>query len=188
MKNARFAIIVLIGLLFFAALNVSGVGHAQPQGATPDSSTKAPDTAVKEASPWTTFWFPALRVFSAFAIGLVGSSAYFAGVYLGFIERRSRPMILKFLLFPKGTTNLPRIAWFVAFGGLIAAVFQWAQLDALAPIQALVLGASWPSALTRAMSGGQLLEKDVTDVDPSDVPVPAGRRPEDTASAEVVVS
>jgi hypothetical protein len=32
-------------------------------------------------------------------------------------------------------------------------VFQWAQADVLAPIQAFVLGATWPSVVTRIMTG-----------------------------------
>lgn len=48
--------------------------------------------------------------------------------------------------------HLGRIAIFCGFGGVVALVFQLADVGKLVPIQAFVLGATWPSVVTRVMS------------------------------------
>lgn len=88
-------------------------------------------------------------------VGVLGSGAFFCGVYTGFISRDSRKMILEFLVdfeTPQNSRLKNQIAFFV-FGGVVAGVFQWAQPGTFAPIQAFVLGATWPSVVTRIMSG-----------------------------------
>ena len=46
-----------------------------------------------------------------------------------------------------------RVLIFCLFGGLVALVFQLADMTDLIPIQAFVLGATWPSVVTRVMAG-----------------------------------
>lgn len=95
------------------------------------------------------------------------------GVYLGFISRQSRAGILEYLerrsrfraSYDEGAVGAevplkpPRarwlcVGWFCLLGGLVAAVFQAAQVESFMPIQAFVLGATWPSVVTRVMAGG----------------------------------
>ena len=90
------------------------------------------------------------------AVGFLGASAYFVGVVTGFIDPTSREEVLLHLL--NDTTQKPpsrrwllRVYFFV-FGGVVAAVFQAAQGETFAPIQAFVLGITWPSVVSRSMS------------------------------------
>jgi len=104
-----------------------------------------------------------LVLITAFVIGTAGAAAFHLGVYAGFIARESRPGLLEFLHteFMNRTTvsarekqvaRLLRTA-FWCFGGIVAVVFQAADADSLVPIQAFVLGASWPTVVTQLMSG-----------------------------------
>jgi hypothetical protein len=104
-----------------------------------------------------------LVLMTAFVIGTAGAAAFHLGVYAGFIARESRPGVLEFLHteFLNRTTitqqemslaRTLRIA-FWCFGGVVAVVFQMADADSLVPIQAFVLGASWPTVVTQLMSG-----------------------------------
>jgi hypothetical protein len=97
-----------------------------------------------------------INVLAAMMIGFLGAGAYYIGVYTGFIERSSREYVLLFL--SKDVNKKPPIMFyhgffFFFFGGVVAAIFQWAQADTLAPIQAFVLGITWPSVVSRSMSG-----------------------------------
>jgi hypothetical protein len=104
-----------------------------------------------------------LVLITAFLIGTFGAAAFHLGVYTGFIARESRPGLLQFLHVEFATrtrvTELERrLVWFLrisfwCFGGIVAVVFQMADADSLVPIQAFVLGASWPTVVTQLMSG-----------------------------------
>jgi len=48
--------------------------------------------------------------------------------------------------------SLAKVLAFVALGGGIALVFQWAQGVVFAPIQALVLGATWPTVISNFLA------------------------------------
>jgi hypothetical protein len=105
----------------------------------------------KEFLPGSSNGLKILNIVAAALIGFAGASAFFAGVRFGFISSESRDQMLRYLKHPPN----PRIdrMFFYSFGGIVAAIFQWAQPDVLAPIQAFVLGATWPSVVTRIMSG-----------------------------------
>ena len=108
------------------------------------------------------------NVLLAFFVGAMGAWAFHLGVLTGFISRTERPRILEFLL---DTQQRPRngiIVCFIATGGIVAAVFQAAQADTFAPIQAFVLGATWPSVVTRIMSGEGVRPASL--VNPADTP------------------
>lgn len=105
----------------------------------------APDNGFR-----TTCEFPILA--KAFIVGSLGACAFLLAVYSGFISRQSRTLILQYLVKDEKIRPV-LVILFGAFGGIVAAVFQWAQPQIFAPIQALVLGATWPSVVMRFMSG-----------------------------------
>ena len=90
----------------------------------------------------------------AFLIGAFGAACYYMGVYFGFIDRGVRSKTLEFLL-SKDKDQDPRVnySFFCFLGGVVATVFQSAQMDTLVPIQAFVLGATWPSVVNRMITG-----------------------------------
>lgn len=97
-----------------------------------------------------------LRIFNILAaalIGTLGALAFYAGVKFGFISRDTRKTLLEFLPDSAVGIAVRSRKHFYFMGGIVAAIFQWAQPDVLAPIQAFVLGATWPSVVTRIMSG-----------------------------------
>ncbi len=85
-------------------------------------------------------------------VGILGAISFYYGVYTGFIGRESRSETLQYLSGPLGN-RLHYTGVFCLLGGVVAAVFQAAQHETFAPIQAFVLGATWPSVVTRIMSG-----------------------------------
>jgi len=116
----------------------------------------------------------------AFAVGVLGAFAFYFGVFVGFIGRESRDKTLQYFGF--GWSNLGRIFLFCVTGGIVAAVFQSAQLQAFTPIQAFVLGATWPSVVTQIMSGdGSKMTSGarMTDASPASIPAPAGQSAKD---------
>ena len=92
-----------------------------------------------------------LNILAAVLIGSLGALAFYAGVKFGFISPESRRRLLLYL--PDERYARPSRNYFYFLGGVVAGIFQWAQPDVLAPIQAFVLGATWPSVVTRIMSG-----------------------------------
>jgi hypothetical protein len=127
-----------------------------------------------------------INVFLAGIVGVLGSIAFYYGVYTGFIGRSNRAETLQYL---SGSTNrFHYIAMFYVLGGVVAGVFQAAQFDTFAPIQAFVLGATWPSVVTRIMSGsssGVESARSLADKPPDEVPrVTTDKK---TADAQVVL-
>lgn len=96
-----------------------------------------------------------LNIMAAVLIGGLGALAFYAGVKFGFISPESRKNLLSYL--PEARTARPSRTHFYFLGGVVAGIFQWAQPDVLAPIQAFVLGATWPSVVTRIMSGSNTM-------------------------------
>jgi hypothetical protein len=130
----------------------------------------------------------ARSVTGAFVVGTLGAAAFFLGVFFGFISRDSRERLLEYLS-NKNTGTIDRwpLILFCIFGGVVAAVFQAAQAAIFAPIQAFVLGATWPSVVTRIMSGNgqQPSLTALASGPPSQIPAPkAGGS---AADAEVVI-
>ncbi len=96
-------------------------------------------------------------VVGATLVGAIGSAAYLTALLLGFLgdiallQMRPRFELLSGKPLTK-RLSMGRIALFVLFGGAIAAVFQMGQGDVFAPIQALVLGATWPTVISQIMA------------------------------------
>jgi MFS family permease len=96
---------------------------------------------------------------AAFAVGLIGSSAYLAALLFGFLGNQAIDQLGSKFETVKGNPatkrlSVRRLALFSFFGGGIALVFQWAQGGVFAPIQALVLGATWPTIISQWLSRG----------------------------------
>jgi hypothetical protein len=90
-------------------------------------------------------------------IGAIGSAAYLTALFLGFLGDTARNQFRPRFLVPKGQPALPKLSAprlfaFVIFGSGVALVFQLAQRDVFAPIQAFVLGATWPTVLSQMIS------------------------------------
>ncbi len=123
------------------------------QETNPPSTNTVLKTETRPIDPlWTKEGFRSVT--GAFIVGSLGAGAFFLGVFCGFISRESRERLLEFLGDrATGTPKTLLLLAFCAFGGVVASVFQAAQASLFAPIQAFVLGATWPSVVTRIMSG-----------------------------------
>jgi hypothetical protein len=96
-----------------------------------------------------------LNLILTFVIGVAGSGAYYFAVYIGLIGRRSdgkRSEAAKYLVREDDSIYLIRLLLFLFFGGIVSLVFQLPQASAFAPIQAFVLGATWPSVVDRMIA------------------------------------
>jgi uncharacterized membrane protein len=169
-----------------ASGELSSSDHSSDKGSvtiprsTPEEMQKAKDGTTASASGETGLLsYKKLGIlgvlFCSFAIGCAGGLCYYMGVYFGFIDRRERDSILQYM-----TTG--QAFWlFCALGGIVALVFQTAQIDTLVPIQAFVLGATWPSVVNRMISGNSSGPGKLTDIinskDAASVPLPAGTDP-----------
>lgn len=91
--------------------------------------------------------------FQAFIVGMIGSFAYYTALRLGYVGGDQRNALLDLF-------NQKRIVWFCVVGGCIGAVFQLAQLTTFAPIQALVLGITWPTLVGQYVTGARDLKVD----------------------------
>jgi hypothetical protein len=106
------------------------------------------------------FWnqHPLFRgVGGASVIGAGGSSAYLGALLLGFLGDQTLAQFKTRFQRIDQKTGLPvlspwRIAIFVIFGALIASVFQLPQGGTFAPVQALVLGATWPTVISQILT------------------------------------
>lgn len=120
-----------------------------------------------------------VNILFAVVIGFCGAMAFYIGVYYGFIAKESRTDITKYIV------SRQSVAVFAAFGGIVAGVFQWAQGETLAPIQAFVLGATWPSVVTSIMPSSTTAPQKPT---PTDVVSGATTAPSGQPSkAEVLI-
>lgn len=113
--------------------------------------------------------------------------AFYYGVYTGFINPDSRKKTLQHF---SGTfwNRVHYIGMFYVLGGVVASVFQAAQPDVFAPIQAFVLGATWPSVVTRLLSGAAeptTTGRALADATPNTIPRPTSNKT--AADAEVVL-
>jgi len=185
-----FQVILVMILLFLVAFCVS-------QWQRPQSSIPADSATVSVEQPRVTRLFgpvanelweiakshkektiKLVNIFCATLIGFAGALAFYAGVYFGFINPESRTDITKYIVSSRA------VAVFAVLGGVVAGVFQWAQADTLAPIQAFVLGATWPSVVTRIMSGSPAPPAKPTPTDLVSGSASAGGQP---SKAEVVI-
>jgi len=77
-------------------------------------------------------------------IGMIGSLSYYISLRLGFLQGEK---VLSNLQAHHGAV------WFVLTGGLVALVFQLAQLATFAPVQSFVLGITWPTLISQYLAG-----------------------------------
>jgi hypothetical protein len=150
-------LMILLIVLFVFALQIASFSRARISlPSQPNTSQETRDLTVFGAKPEQILQFieappkpirSVANVFFAMLIGFAGAMAFYAGVYFGFIAPESRNDITKYIVSSRSINT------FALLGGVVAGVFQWAQPDVLAPIQAFVLGATWPSVVTRIMSG-----------------------------------
>lgn len=101
---------------------------------------------------------PAIRgAIGAVVIGAVGSAAYLTALLLGFLGDTALEQLRPRFEVVSGSPavkklSAARVALFILFGAAIAAVFQLAQGGVFAPVQALVLGATWPTVISQVLS------------------------------------
>jgi MFS family permease len=101
----------------------------------------------------------------AFLVGVIGSTAYLTALLLGYLGDQALDQIGSKFETVKGTPSVKslsrrKLTIFALFGGGIALVFQWAQGVVFAPIQALVLGATWPTIISQFLSRPGETDKD----------------------------
>jgi hypothetical protein len=96
--------------------------------------------------------FPLWNVVGAFVIGVFGSWAFVVAVGGGFVDHRSKVAIQAMSSSP-GVISL-----YLFLGGIISGVFQLGSPNAFAPIQALVLGVTWPSVISQYLAGQNKLD------------------------------
>lgn len=89
----------------------------------------------------------------AFLIGALGGSAYLIAAWAGFVGKddSSRDRVLKYFGQSGGFVLVP--AYIVTAGG-IALVFQLPERG-LVPIQAFIIGCTWPAVVSNYLSGRQ---------------------------------
>ncbi len=90
-------------------------------------------------------------------IGVIGSTAYYTALNFGYLGGKDRDELLK--------TFRPRsrVVWYATIGGLVAAVFQLAQITSFAPVQSFVLGITWPILISQYLAGrGETLLDQIT--------------------------
>src|SRR4051812_34424808 len=87
------------------------------------------------------------NVVLAFVIGGIGSAAYLATLVFRFATGPLSDQVMPHLLTRRG-----RLV-FTSIGGLVAVVFQMPQLAQLSPIQAFVLGITWPMLVNQYIAG-----------------------------------
>jgi hypothetical protein len=92
------------------------------------------------------------NLFGSFLIGLIGALCYCWGIKYGFIQHDSDTG-------PSYMQTPMDMLLFCSLGGLVALVFQSPQAETLTPIQAFVLGATWPSVVNRVISGNSQITK-----------------------------
>lgn len=90
----------------------------------------------------------------ATSVGIFGSTSYFSALYFGFMKNDE--VFRK--ICPSGDSQCQKICkvvWFIFIGGIIAMIFQIPQKDQFVPIQAFVLGTTWPSVVSQILTGAQ---------------------------------
>ena len=132
---------------------------------------------------------PVLRAMAAaFLVGVIGSAAYLVALLFGYLGDLALDQLGSKFETAKGTPAVKqlsgrRLAIFAFFGGGIALVFQWAQGAVFAPIQALVLGATWPTIISQWLARGaeetnkQKVDQFAGDFRPKGVPAPGAPAP-----------
>ena len=95
---------------------------------------------------------------ASFVIGLVTSGAIIFGTYIG---------LQNFQTLPAKLFKRQNVAIYVIFGGFFAFMFQLADTSAFAPLQALAIGATWPSVLLSMTTSNSI--RDIGDAQMKDI-------------------
>jgi hypothetical protein len=142
---------------------------------------------ISPEGPFDFDWDRVINIALAGIVGFLGAVAFYYGVYTGFINPDSREKTLKYFTGPVWN-RVHYTGMFCVLGGVVAAVFQAAQASTFAPIQAFVLGATWPSVVTRIMAGGAeptTSGREFADAPPNTIPRPTSSKT--AADAEVII-
>lgn len=120
-------------------------GVAARTGAPAESPTETSGDKTVALAEWLSAWW-------AFPIGLLGSGAYLVAVWVGMVGRGgdTRDRILAFF----SPWSLLKVPLYLASGGGVALVFQLPEKK-LVPIQAFIIGCTWPSVVANYLSGRQ---------------------------------
>lgn len=95
------------------------------------------------------------RLTWSFLIGTTGSIAYLAVIFYGLIgSLDARRYMLQHFRYRHTYVTVFAVAVYCALGGAIATIFQMPE-EAFVPIQAFILGATWPSIVAQLLSGQQ---------------------------------
>lgn len=115
-----------------------------------------PHSNAEDSPDKTTFgefvdWFKSVDKYlpilvGSFIVGMIGSGAYYAALRLGYTGGDQRDWFLKNFGGPKGKSA------FIFIGGAVATVFQLPELGGFVPIQAFVLGITWPFIVSQYVS------------------------------------
>ena len=89
-------------------------------------------------------------------IGGAGSLAYFSALFFGFIQgeeilAKLWPTVRSINWYAKAL----RVIWFMLIGGAVAFIFQLPQGENLAPIQAFIVGTTWPTIVSQILTTRQ---------------------------------
>jgi hypothetical protein len=153
----------------------------------PSPETSVPVVDISQEEPFDFDRDHVMNVLLAGIVGTLGALSFYYGVYTGFINPESREKTLKYFSGPVWI-KLHYTGMFCLLGGVVAAVFQAAQASTFAPIQAFVLGATWPSVVTRIMSGAAeptRSGRELADAPPATIPRPTSSKT--AADAEVII-
>lgn len=117
------------------------VAGETPPAARPTEPGAEKESLAEQLSAW---W--------AFPIGLIGSAAYLVAVWVGMVGRGgdARDRLLAFF----NPWSWLKVPLYLASGGGVALVFQLPEKN-LVPIQAFIIGCTWPAVVANYLSGRQ---------------------------------
>lgn len=126
-----------------------------------DTGSADDDDTAEEDDPALTPLAHSVPPWWAIGIGALGSLAYLLAAFVGFIghDDQARERILAYFrgvggAFWKPITSLLTIVAFGAIGGGVAMVFQLTE-HYLVPVQAFIIGCTWPAVVANYLSARQ---------------------------------
>ncbi|MDQ4124242.1 MAG: hypothetical protein M3134_01400 [Actinomycetota bacterium] len=134
--------------------------------------------AATDIGTWFGHHVGAQVTVGALILGALGSGAHLAALLLGFLGQAPIDEFMPYFTTfkakrrPRVQVSRRRVAAFVFFGGGVAAAFQLAQPDVFAPVQSLVLGATWPTVISQIMSRSAETDRDKTHALGDDIDYP----------------
>src|SRR6185503_700957 len=88
----------------------------------------------------------------AATLGAIGSLAYLTAMYFTYVG--TSELLGRFWAPAGGLGNPMRVVWFGLVGAGVAFVFQLPETT-LAPIQAFIVGTTWPTIVSQVLTGRQ---------------------------------